>query len=146
MAAIPTSIAPRIGALIRMLSSPIDNEALAAARGLTRTLGGVGLSLHDLAAAVEQPRKARAPRAPRAQPAPPQAPPGNGMVWSLDKRITIARALRRGITGGLLTAWETQFATDVIGQIMSASRPRNLTTKQAATVNSLLIKITEVSQ
>ncbi len=54
-AVIPPAIAPRVGALLRMLGSDHDGEALSAARALRRTLGGVGLDLHALADAVERP-------------------------------------------------------------------------------------------
>ena len=63
------------------------------------------------------------------------------MTWSLDKRITVARTLRQGISGSLLNAWEEKFAADIIAAIMSPSRPRDLTPKQADRVNELLIKI-----
>ncbi len=46
-------VAPRLGQLIRMLSSNSDGEALNAARALGRTLAGVTLDFNDLAAAVE---------------------------------------------------------------------------------------------
>ena len=141
---LPITITPRIGALVRMLSSPVDGEALNAVRALDRTLAGAGLTMHDLAEAVEQPRKAcalRAPPAARNHPAPPQAPQGSGLAWALDRRITVARTLRQGISSGLLNDWEIRFANDVVGQIMSPSRPRDLTLKQSERVNELLVKI-----
>ena len=53
MASLPPKILPRLGQLIRMLASNRDYEALAAVRALGKTLTGQGLSLHDLAEAVE---------------------------------------------------------------------------------------------
>ena len=44
------SIAPRLGALIRVLASPQDGEALGAARAIGRVLTSAGLDFHDLAA------------------------------------------------------------------------------------------------
>ena len=48
------SIAPRLGALIRVLASPQDGEALGAARAIGRVLTSAGLDFHDLAARIER--------------------------------------------------------------------------------------------
>ncbi len=43
----------RVGQLVRLLSSDKAGEVVAAAAALNRTLAGVGLDIHDLAAVVE---------------------------------------------------------------------------------------------
>ena len=48
-------VAPRLGQLIRLLSSDRDGEVVAAARALGRTLRSVGADFHVLAAAIETP-------------------------------------------------------------------------------------------
>ena len=54
-ASVPVTVAPRIAALVRMLASPADGEALNAARALGRTLSSAGLDFHPLASLVEHP-------------------------------------------------------------------------------------------
>jgi hypothetical protein len=48
-------IAPTLAKLIRMLSSDRDGEVVASVRAMRRVLEGAGLSLHDLADAIELP-------------------------------------------------------------------------------------------
>jgi hypothetical protein len=43
----------RLGTLVRLLASPSDGEALAAARAIVRTLKATGLDIHALAERVE---------------------------------------------------------------------------------------------
>lgn len=45
-------IPPKVRLLVAMLGSDIDTEALAAARAIKRTLQGVGLDMHALAASI----------------------------------------------------------------------------------------------
>ena len=47
-------IAPKLAKLLLLLGSENDGEALGAARGLGRTLAGVGCDLHDLAETLIQ--------------------------------------------------------------------------------------------
>jgi hypothetical protein len=49
----PNPLNRRIGQLIRMLSSDQPGEVTAAARALSRTLGGAGLDFHELAKLAE---------------------------------------------------------------------------------------------
>jgi hypothetical protein len=58
----------RIPALIRLLGSPNDNEALGAARALVRELANTGAGLDDLARAWAETRSQRPPPPPRAKP------------------------------------------------------------------------------
>src|SRR5262245_35195115 len=48
-----TNIAPQVTKLLRLLASPIDGEALGAARALKRVLSSASLDLHDLAKVLE---------------------------------------------------------------------------------------------
>jgi len=52
--AVLAPIAPRVGQLVRMLSTDRDGEALAAVRALGRILAGVGLTFHELADLIER--------------------------------------------------------------------------------------------
>ena len=65
------TVAPRLAQLVRMLASPIDGEALSAARALGRALAGAKLDFHDLASLIEDAAVpfAYAPR-PSSRPAP----------------------------------------------------------------------------
>jgi hypothetical protein len=51
-------IAPTLAKLIRMLSSDRDGELVASIHAMRRVLASVGLSLHDLADAIELPDRA----------------------------------------------------------------------------------------
>jgi hypothetical protein len=62
-AAMLSSIAPRIGRLVRLLASDKDGEVLAAARAIGRTLASAGQDFHALAEAVENAPHAVAPHA-----------------------------------------------------------------------------------
>jgi hypothetical protein len=52
------SIAPTLAKLIRMLSSDREGEVLASVHAMRRVLASAGLSLHDLANAIELPAQA----------------------------------------------------------------------------------------
>jgi hypothetical protein len=58
----------RIPALIRLLGSPNDNEALGAARALVRELASAGAHLDDLARSWEETQASRPPPPPRSAP------------------------------------------------------------------------------
>ena len=135
MPPIPIHIAPKVASLVRLLASDQDGEALGAARALGRTLAGAGASFHDLAEAVEQPPAPRASRGHKQS--------ADGPQWSLERRFTVASALRKGLAAGLFNTWEEKFATDIIGKITTSARPQNLTSKQAETVNALMAKVAE---
>jgi hypothetical protein len=62
----------KLAKLIRMLSSDVDGEALAAARAIVRDLKKVGLDIHDLADFVVDPAR-EAYRAPVYSPRAPSA-------------------------------------------------------------------------
>jgi hypothetical protein len=71
MRELPPAKGDRVLKLVRMLSSPNANEAGVAAAALNRALADAGLSIHDLAGAVEWGFKS-APVAPRREKKPPQ--------------------------------------------------------------------------
>jgi hypothetical protein len=58
MSAALTTVAPMVGKLLRLLGSDKDGEIVASVHALRRGLAGVGLSLHDLADAIELPVRA----------------------------------------------------------------------------------------
>lgn len=134
-AVIPPAIAPRIGALLRMLGSPIDGEALGAARALRRTLDGAGLDLHALADVVEHPTPSPTPlRRPR------RPKPDEGHInWTPSYRREVRVTLEHGLCRLNLTPWERQFTTDIIARLRD---PRgHLTFRQAEVVDRLVAKI-----
>ena len=141
-ASIPPAIASRIGALLRLLGSDHDGEALSAARALRRTLGGVGLDLHALADAVERPavvvveRSEPAPQARRSR----KAQPGD-VELDFAQRRNVVEALRRGLGGCRMTEWERSFAGSLVEQLQG--RRWRITERQAETLSRLLVKIGE---
>jgi hypothetical protein len=58
MTAALLGIAPTLAKLTRMLSSDRDGEVVASVQAMRRVLASVGLSLHDLADAIELPARA----------------------------------------------------------------------------------------
>jgi hypothetical protein len=51
----PSSPEQKLGYFVRLLDSPLDNEVVAAARALTRTLKSAGSDIHALAERIEKP-------------------------------------------------------------------------------------------
>jgi hypothetical protein len=49
----PCALARRIGALVRLQGSPLENEAFGAAAGLRRLVAGEGLDFNDIATLIE---------------------------------------------------------------------------------------------
>jgi hypothetical protein len=47
------TVAPQLGKIIRLLSSPVEGEVIAAAAAIRRTLASHNLDFHDLAEAVD---------------------------------------------------------------------------------------------
>ena len=139
-AVIPPAIAPRIGALLRMLGSDVDNEALGAARALRRTLGGAGLDLHALADAVEHPGRATVCEAP-AKPQRNRKARTGDVVLDYAQRRVVVEALRRGLAGGRMTPWERTFAGSIVEQLQG--QRWRLTERQAETLARLLAKVGE---
>lgn len=141
-AALPTSVLPRVGALLRLLGSDQDGEALGAARALGRTLQSAGLDFHALADAVERPatpldepegtrRRARKPR---------RSSPG-GVDLEPARRRRVVDALSRASARGALSAWEEDFVASVL-TTLRGSRPR-LSAKQFEVVERLMAKFGE---
>ena len=144
MAALPPTILPRVGSLLRMLGSDQDGEALGAARALGRTLSAAGLDLHALADVVEHPpapmvlyheaapaRRARTPRA---------SSPGTIELTPVRRRQVID-GLIRASARGVLSAWEDEFAASII-TALQGRRPR-LSTRQHDIVERLMLKFGE---
>ena len=139
-------IAPRLGQLVRLLASPIDGEALAAARALDRTLQRAGGTLHDLAEiiergpetrvvyrdreiVVEKPFKPARKRKSRSPPAPWQVlNPDQQLLW-LDKLLACDR----------LNRWETGFVSSLRAQLVNFP-DRQTTPRQRATVDEILAR------
>ena len=142
MASLPPTILPRVGALLRLLGSDQDGEALGAARALGRTLSASGLDLHALADVVEnppapmvfyrQPEPARRPRAPRA------ASPG-GIELTSTRRRQVIDALSRASARDALSAWEAEFCASII-KALQGRRPR-LSARQHEIIERLMVKI-----
>lgn len=143
-ASIPPAIAPRVAALVRMLGSDVDGEALGAARALQRTLGGVGLDLHALADAVEHPaipvmmfRDRPDPAAPRRS----RKARAGDVELDFTQRRNVVEALRRGLAGSRMTEWERTFAGSLVEQLQG--QRWRITERQAETLVRLLGKIGE---
>jgi hypothetical protein len=49
----PCALARRIGALVRLEGSPLENEAFGATAGLRRLVAGEGLEFNDIATLIE---------------------------------------------------------------------------------------------
>ncbi len=146
-AAIPSTVLPRVGALVRMLGSPIDGEALGAARALGRTLQGVGADLHALADRIENPPAPvvilqDTPASPRARrPRKAGSSASGGIDIGSTRRHEIIDGLSRTSARGALSSWEEDFCSSVI-RTLQGSRPR-LSAWQYEIVERLLTKFGE---
>ena len=133
MTGLPASIMPKVAALVRLMSSPHDGEALAAVRGLERTLSAAGCTFHDLAdrlgvGALPIPRLRTAPRAPRTKP-----------TWAASRRRDISAKLRAGLHSGAFNSWEAKFAADIADHI-EREGCKTFSPKQASTAEALAEK------
>ncbi len=143
MATISTPTRGRIGALLRMLGSDHDGEALAAARALRRTLGGVGLDLNDLGDAISRPAMV-VPDAPEPKPRrgrKPRQPSPGSVELQPARRRRVVDMLSRASVRGALSSWEAEFCTSVIATLQG-SRPR-LSARQFEIVERLMLKFGE---
>ncbi len=98
MAAALALAAPKAAALVRLMASDNDNEALVAVRGLRRILASHGLDLNDFAAWFEEMATAAAPE-PEPQPAPKPQPapePQGRRTWPQYWFDVAGDLLRRG--------------------------------------------------
>lgn len=144
MAALPPTILPRVGALLRLLGSDQDGEALGAARALGRTLSAAGLDMHALADVVEHPpaplvlyREAAPARRPRA----PRTSSPDSVELTPTRRRQVIDGLTRASARGVLSAWEDEFAASII-IAMQSRRPR-LSARQHEIVERLMLKFGE---
>ena len=133
-ASIPPAISPRISALIRLMGSPVDGEALNATRALGRTLQSAGIDFHALADAVECPAApvpARRRRNPKAD---------HGHInWHPQHRAYVCAILEKGLVRFPFNAWERDFITSIIGRLRSPNG--RLTFKQAEVAERLVAKV-----
>lgn len=135
MSALPTTILPRLGSLVRMLSSPNDGEALSAVRAVGRTLQANGTTWHDLAERIEHEPPPKVIYREVEERCPDVAP-----NWSNSSRLIIRTKLERAIHGGALKGWEAEFAASIAGEI-AASRSWHPTPKQEARLDALIGKL-----
>lgn len=100
------AIIPKVVRLVPMLGSPVDSEALGAARAIGRVLAANHCDFHDFARQIERqpeavlppPRRERRDRAPRTP--------------SLSAESV--RLLREGLRLDVFTAWEIGFADTIL--------------------------------
>lgn len=103
--------APKVARLIPLLGSPVDSEALGAARAIGRALKASGSDWHDLAAELLHPAPAAIPtRRPRRERTPRTAPLSPEAI----------RLLRAGLALDAFTTWEIGFADTIL---TAAGRP-----------------------
>ena len=131
----------KVAPLIRLLSSPVEGERLAAVGGIGRVLRSAGLSFHELASAIERPLEPAAQRsqAPKPKPRrPARAGASRGAALSPARRQTLIVALRLLLRDArsVLTAWETEF-TEAILRTLESERP-SLSDKQLEILEKIL--------
>lgn len=139
---IPIAVAPRIAALVRMLASPVDGEALSAARAIGRTLVGAGVDFHALAEVIERGPDLmpiyRDPPAPMRRPRKPTADRGH-IDWPPSHRRDVRETLEHGLARLSFSEWERDFITNIIARLRD---PRGrLTFRQAEVVDRLVAKV-----
>ncbi len=137
MSALPEFVRPKIAAFIRLLASPSDGEALAAARAIARLLKASDLDLNDFGDMIErgpEPRTIYIERPAAKQQR--QAPE----FWSFSRRYDVAATLRTAIRAGILSDWEARFAVSIAKQI-DLDRANNFSAKQIEQINEILSKI-----
>ena len=148
MAALPAPILPRVAGLLRLLGSDVDGEALGAARALRRTLGGVGLDLHALAAVVEHAAEPATTLRGRGMREPgrrrgARAPSPGSVELEPARRRQVVDALSKASARGILSSWEVEFTASVV-DTLRGSRPR-LSARQYEIVERILSKVGEGS-
>lgn len=115
MTALPTTILPRVSALVRLLGSPVDGERLGACRALERTLASSGATLHDLAERIE---RGPAPRGVYADEPDTTTTYKSWQPWS--ERDSVRCSLQIAVSLGGLTTWEREFSKSVLAQITAS--------------------------
>ena len=133
-----------------MLGSPVDGEALGAARALARTLASAGADLHALADIVEhQPAPPRPTSPSRTPPARPRRrakqapePPGRGgtdLPPRTRARIIASLQDAEQWPNSGINPWEREFIGSIIATLQS-NRPR-ISAKQLEVIQSILMKV-----
>jgi len=114
-AVLPQMVRAKVAPLIRLLSSSIEGERLAAVGGIGRVLKGAGLGFHELAHAIEQPQEPKPRRSARAG-----APRGGALSPARRQALLVALRLLLRDASATLTAWESDFAVAIVRQMESA--------------------------
>jgi len=128
-AVLPHAVRVKLAPLLRLLSSSVDGERLAAVGGIGRVLKGAGLTFHELASAIERPpepaahpsqapSEARKPKPRRSA----RADAPRGVALSPTRRQTLLVALRLLLrdADALLSRWEVDFVAAIVRQIDGA--------------------------
>jgi len=146
MSAILTQmVRAKVAPLIRLLSSPIEGERLAAVGGIGRVLRSAGLSFHELAGAIERPpepaaqRSQAASEARRSKPrrtARENAPKGVPLSPARRQSLLLALRLLLRDASATLTVWESDFAVTIVRQMESA-RP-SISARQLEVVERMI--------
>ncbi len=136
---LPPAVLPRMASLVRLLGSPIDGEALGAARALARTLATHGSDLHALADHVQcsappaaepkqqaskkttkKPASRPRPADPPPRPSPQPKPPRPDLVeLSPEQRAAIVEGLSEAVedADGRLSDWQRSFARNLLDTV-----------------------------
>lgn len=100
--AIPESLRPQIGFLVRLLGARSDTAALGAARALGRKLCGAGCDFDDLAAHIER-VTAKSDETPR-QPPPPKSRSNRAKAWTPPVHVNLDDEARAALLATLAGA------------------------------------------
>ena len=132
-------IAPKIASLVRLVGSPIDGEALGAARAIGRTLAGAGRDLHWLAGRVEaglEPTIVYRDALGRKTKPPTDLPP----LYEELPRSQRLDWLEIGIGAPSLSEWQREFCASLRAQ--QYSQPHKIVNpKQRAAANEVFVKL-----
>jgi hypothetical protein len=123
-------VLPKLCPLVRMLGSPVDGEALNAARAIGRVLQSAGSDFHDLARALETGERGAGDRA---RPDDNRSSPTWFLLSRAHKLAWLEIILDHSEPGG----WAEGFALNVRERVATGAP---LTTKQAGCVQTLIMQ------